>query len=549
VSADLPIGVDDTETPPPQPVAPAARRAVARAAAVVSAATLASRILGFIRDVVIARAFGAGAATDAFFVAFRLPNLLRRLVAEGALSSAFIPVFTEHVTTRSRAETLRMLRAVTGMMLLILGGLSLLGILAAPWFVRAMAPGFFTDPAVGQLTVRLTRLMFPYLFLVGLSALAMGVLNAHRHFLLPAMAPVALNIGIIIGAVAIAPRLPEPVIGLAVGVLLGGLGQLLLQVPWLAKRRLLATPRVDFRDPAVRRILGLMTPVVVGQSATHIGTLINTIIASFLSKGSISYLYYADRLIEFPLGVFGVSIATAVLPTLSEQAARRDKAALRETVSFALRLVTFVSIPAAVGLFVLSEPIVRVLYERGRFGPDQTIGTAGAVAMYALGIVGSSIAKILAQAFFAMGDTRTPMKVSVGAMAFNCTLAFLLAPSLAHVGLALAIAAASTLNAVVLMVIIRRRLPGNPIPGERRAWFRVVGVSAGLFVLLTVLWRFAPAASGRFQEAAWLAAVINGSTAAYVACNAALGSDEVRIAWGALAGRWRRSSLRREKRR
>ena len=376
---------------------------MARAAAVVSAATLASRILGFLRDLVIARAFGAGAATDAFFVAFRLPNLLRRLVAEGALSSAFIPVFTEHVTTRSRAETLRMLRVVTGMMLLILGGLSLLGILAAPWVVRVMAPGFFADPAAGQLTVRLTRLMFPYLFLVGLSALAMGVLNAHRHFLLPALSPVALNIGIIIGAVVIAPRLPEPVVGLGVGVLLGGLGQLLLQVPWLAKRRLLATPRIDFRHPAVRRILGLMAPVVVGQSATHIGTVINTIIASFLAKGSVSYLYYADRLIEFPLGVFGVAIATAVLPTLSEQAARRDKAALRETVSFALRLVTFVSMPAAVGLFVLSEPIVRVLYERGRFGPAETVGTAAAVAMYALGIVGSSIAKILAQAFFAHG--------------------------------------------------------------------------------------------------------------------------------------------------
>jgi putative peptidoglycan lipid II flippase len=549
VSADVPISVDDTESPPPPPAAPAARRAVARAAAVVSVATLASRVLGFLRDVVIARAFGAGAATDAFFVAFRLPNLLRRLVAEGALSAAFIPIFTEHVTTRPRAETVGMLRAVTGMMLLLLGGLSVLGVLAAPWFVRLMAPGFFTDPAVGQLTVRMTRLMFPYLFLVGLTALAMGVLNAHRHFLLPAMSPIALNVGIILGALVIAPRLPEPVVGLAVGVLLGGLGQLALQVPWLAKHRLLPTPRVNFRHPAVRRVLRLMTPVVVGQSATHIGTVINTIIASFLAKGSVSYLYYADRLIEFPLGVFGVSVATAVLPTLSEQAARRDKAALRETVSFALRLVTFVSIPAAVGLFVLSEPIVRVLYERGHFGPTQTTGTAAAVAMYSLGIVGSSIAKILAQAFFSMGDTRTPVRVSVCAMAFNCTLAFLLAPVLAHVGLALAIAAASTLNAVVLMVIIRRRLPGPPIPGARRAWFRVSAVSAGLCALLALVSRFAPPPAGRVHEAAWVAAVVVGSTAAYVAANAALGSEELRLAWSALGGRWRRTSLRRRKRR
>ena len=274
-----------------------------------------------------------------------------------------------------------------------------------------------------------------------------------------------------------------------------------------------------------------MAPVVVGQSATHIGTVINTIIASFLAKGSVSYLYYADRLIEFPLGVFGVAIATAVLPTLSEQAARRDKAALRETVSFALRLVTFVSMPAAVGLFVLSEPIVRVLYERGRFGPAETVGTAAAVAMYALGIVGSSIAKILAQAFFAMGDTRTPVKVSVSAMAFNCTLAFLLAPSLGHVGLALAIAAASTLNAIVLMVRHSTATAGEADSGGAA---RVAQGRGGLGRAVRppqhAVARLAPPAAGRLPEGAWVAAIVIGSTAAYVACNAALGSEEVRLA-------------------
>ena len=422
MSADVPAGTDTIEVLPPPPVA-GARRAVARAAAVVSAATLASRVLGFLRDLLIARAFGAGVATDAFFVAFRLPNLLRRLVAEGAVSSAFIPVFTEHVTTRSRADTLRMLRAVSGAMLLLLGTLTVLGVLGAPWIVRIMAPGFFVNPAVGELTVRMARLMFPYLFFVGLAALAMGVLNAHRHFLLPALSPVALNVGIIIGALVLAPRLAEPVTGLALGVLLGGAAQLLIQVPWLVRRGLLAPPRIALSHPAVRRTVALMAPVVVGQSATHIGTVVNTIIASFLAKGSVSYLYYADRLIEFPLGVFGVAIATAVLPTLSEQAARRDKQALCETLSFSLRLATFVSVPAAVGLFVLAEPIVRVLYERGHFGPAETAGTAAAVTMYALGIVGSATAKILAQAFFALGDTRTPVKVSIGAMALNCAMA------------------------------------------------------------------------------------------------------------------------------
>jgi putative peptidoglycan lipid II flippase len=545
VSADVPIGGDSTEVPAPPPVA-GAGRAVARAAAVVSAATLASRVLGFLRDLLVARAFGASVATDAFFVAFRLPNLLRRLVAEGAVSSAFIPVFTEYVTTRSRADTLRMLRVVGGVMLLILGSLTLLGILAAPWIVRIMAPGFFANPAVGELTVRMARLMFPYLIFVGLAALVMGVLNAHRHFLLPALSPVALNVGIIVGAVVFAPRLPEPVMGLGLGVLLGGAGQLALQLPWLGARRLLVTPRIEFGHPAVRRILSLMAPVVVGQSATHIGMVINTIIASFLARGSVSYLYYADRLIEFPLGVFGVAIATAVLPTLSEQAARRDRQALRETLSFSLRLATFVSMPAAVGLFVLSRPIVRVLYERGHFGPAETAGTAAAVAMYALGIVGSTTAKISAQAFFALGDTRTPVKVSVGAMAFNCAVAATLARPLGHVGLALAVAVATTVNAIVLTILLRRRLPGPPVAGARRAWLRTTAVSAGLAVLVGAAWHFWPPPPGRLAEAIWLATVIVGSTVAYVGCHAALGAEEVRLAWGATVRRGRRGSLRRK---
>jgi putative peptidoglycan lipid II flippase len=544
MSADVPVGADSVEVPPPSPVT-GARRAVARAAAVVSAATVASRVLGFLRDLLIARAFGAGVATDAFFVAFRLPNLLRRLVAEGALSSAFIPVFTEYVTTRSRTDTLRMLRAVSGVMLLLLGTLTVLGVLGAPWIVRIMAPGFFASLAVGELTVRMTRLMFPYLFFVGLAALVMGVLNAHRHFLLPALSPAALNVGIIIGAVVLAPRLPEPVTGLALGVLIGGAAQLLVQVPWLAARGLLAPPRIAFGHPAVRRTLALMTPVVVGQSAVHIGTVVNTIIASFLAKGSVSYLYYADRLIEFPLGVFGVAIATAVLPTLSEQAARRDKQALRETLSFSLRLATLVSMPAAVGLFVLSEPIVRVLYERGRFGSAETAGTAAAVAMYALGIVGSATAKISAQAFFALGDTRTPVKVSVGTMALNCALAAILARPLGHVGLALAIAVASTANAIALTILLRRRLPGRPIPGARRAWLRTAGVSAGLALLLGTVWRLAPVPAGRFAETVWLVAVVIGATAFYVGCHAALGAEELRLARSAVTRRWRRSSLRR----
>ena len=543
VGADGPIGADATDPPPPPVVG--AQRAVARAAAVVGTATLVSRILGFLRDLVVARAFGAGPATDAFFVAFRLPNLLRRLVAEGALSAAFIPVFTEYATKRARADNLQMLRAVTGLMLLLLGTITVTGILAAPWLLRVMAPGFFADPAVGNLTIGLTRLMFPYLFLVGLAAVAMGILNAHRQFMVPALSPVALNVGVIAGALLIAPRLAEPVIGLAIGVLLGGVGQLVVQIPSVWSRGLLATPRLALRHPAVRRILRLMAPVVVGQSASHLGTVVNTIIASFLAAGSVSYLYYADRLIEFPLGVFGVAIATAALPTLSEQAARRDPQALRETLSFALRLSAFVSVPAAVGLFVLSEPIVRILYERGRFGPVDTAGTAAAVSMYAVGVVGLSITRVAVQGFYATGDTRTPVKVAVGAMALNCVVAAALAQTHGHVGVAFANSASATVNAVTLAVLLRRRLPGHRVPGARQAWLRTVAVSAGLALALSATWRLWPSPAGRLAEAAWLATVIAGSIVAYVGCHAALGSNEVRLAWTALMRRRRRSSLRR----
>ncbi len=543
---DTPIGADATEPPPP--AVAGAQRAVARAAAVVGGATLVSRILGFLRDLVIARGFGAGPGTDAFFVAFRLPNLLRRLVAEGAVSAAFIPVFTEYATKRSRADNLQMLRAVTGLMLLLLGTLTVAGILAAPWILRIMAPGFFADPAIGNLTVGLTRLMFPYLLLVGLAAVAMGILNAHRHFLVPALSPVALNVGIIAGALLLSPRLPEPLTGLALGVLLGGAGQLLVQIPSIWSRGLLAAPRLALRHPAVRRILKLMAPVIVGQSASHLGTLVNTIIASFLAAGSVSYLYYADRLIEFPLGVFGVAIATAVLPTLSEQAARRDPQALRETLSFALRLATFVSVPAAVGLFVLCEPIVRVLYERGRFGPVDTAGTAAAVAMYAVGVVGLSITRVAVQGFYALGDTRTPVKVSVSAMALNCVVAAALAQTHGHVGVAFASSASATAHALTLAILLRRRLPGRAVPGAGWAWLRTVAVSAALALALSATWRLWPPPAGRLAEGAWLATVIVGAVAAYLGCHAALGSDEVRLAWSALTRRWRqwqRSSLRR----
>jgi putative peptidoglycan lipid II flippase len=514
---------------------------VVRAAAVIGAATLVSRILGFLRDLVVAQAFGAGPATDAFFVAFRLPNLLRRVVAEGALSSAFIPVFTEYLTTRSRADLLRMFRAVSGGMLGVLAVLTLAGIVAAPLLVRVMAPGFFTDSTTGALTVRLTRTMFPSLFFVGLAALAMGMLNAHRHFLTPALAPVMLNLAIIGAVFGVVPHLREPVFGLAVGVLVGGLGQVAIQIPALARRGLLVAPVFDRRHPAVGRIVRLMTPVAFGQSATQLNILVDTLIASFLVGGSVSYLYYADRLVEFPLGVFGIAIATAVLPTLSAQAASGDSAALRATLSFAHRLAAFVSLPAAVGLFVLREPLVRVLYQRGAFGPAETAGTAWALGFYAFGLVGFASVKIGAQAFYALGDTRTPVKVAVGAMALNSALAVALAFPLRHGGLALATACSATASALALAWLLHRRLGPATVPGALAGWTRIVAASGTLALALALAGWLWPPPAGRVAEGLWLGVMVAGGGLGYLAVHWVLGSEEVAFARRAMRRRLARA--------
>ena len=526
------------------PAGHSARRGVVRAAAVVGGATLASRILGFLRDLVVAQAFGAGPATDAFFVAFRLPNLLRRLVAEGALSSAFIPVFTEYLTTRSRAELIRMFRAVAGAMIVVLAVLTIAGVLGAPLLVRVMAPGFFADPATGTLTVRLTRLMFPYLLFVGLGALAMGMLNAHRHFVTPALAPVMLNLAIIGAVFGVVPHLAEPVFGLAVGVLVGGLGQLAIQLPALARRGLLVVPALDRHHPAVARIVRLMTPVALGQSATQLNILVDTVIASFLVGGSVSYLYYADRLVEFPLGVFGIAIATAVLPTLSEQAASRNPAALRATLSFAQRLAAFICLPAAVGLLLLREPLVRVLYQRGEFGPLETAQTAWALGFYALGLVGFASVKIGAQAFYALGDTRTPVKIAVGAMVLNSVLAVALAFPLRHGGLALATSCSATANALALAWLLRRRLGeiAEPaLPSARAGWTRILAASGALAAALRLAGGLWPPPGGRLAEALWLGGMIVGGALVYVLAHVALGSEEVVLARRALRRRFGRA--------
>lgn len=490
-------------------------RQVVRALSSISAATLASRVLGFLRDMVVALFFGAGPVTDAFFVAFRIPNTLRRLLAEGALSTAVVPVFAEYAEARGPADFRRLLRAVTAGALLALGATTVIGIVGAPWIVRVIAPGFLTSPSQAELTVLLTRVMFPYLLLVGLAALAMGALNTHGRFFAAALGPAIANVGIIAGVLLLAGRLDPPILSLALGVLAGGLGHLLVQMPSLWRAGLLVGPSTELRHPAVGRVARLMVPAVFGLAAVQVTVFVNTLLASLLPAGSVSFLYYADRIMEFPLGVFGIALASASLPTMARQAAVGDTAGVVRTLNFSLRLALFITVPATVGLVLLREPIIRVLMERGRFGPDDTVATAQALVWYAAGLVGFSTARITAQAFYAMGVPGTAVKLGLLSVVANVIAAILLMGPLAHGGLALASSIGAYVNVGLLLLAARGRFGRLGGRALLSSLGRTVVASLPLVAwceLCVVRW---PAGAGRWTEAFWLVGAVGGGAAIF----------------------------------
>jgi putative peptidoglycan lipid II flippase len=431
---------------------------IAGAAGVVGGATLLSRIFGFIRDMVVAQLFGAGMATDAFFVAFRIPNLLRRLVGEGALTASFIPVYTEYVNQRSKEEGDELVNTTSSILAIFLLIVSVLGVLFSPWIVKVIAFGFSQEMEKFRLTVLLNRLMFPYIFFIGLVALAMGVLNSRKHFAAPALAPVLLNLSIILCALFLSGRLAKPVLSLAIGVLLGGVTQLLFQIPFLRRTGIIPRFILNFSHPGVKRIATLMTPSILGLAVTQLNEAVSTFLASNLPEGSVSYLYYADRLLEFPMGIFAVAIATAVLPTLSEYSSKKDLQRMKETFSFALRLVFFVTLPAMMGLVVLRVPILNLLFQRGAFSVHSTLMTAQALLYYALGLAAFAGVRIIVPAFYALQDTKTPVKVALVALLANAALGSVLMVPLQHGGLALATSLAAGLNFSLLAILLRRRL-------------------------------------------------------------------------------------------
>jgi len=456
---------------------------ITRAAGVVGFLTFLSRITGLLRDILIGYLVGAHGAADAFFVAFRIPNLLRRLTAEGAFTAGFVPVFTDYLTRNTKEEALQVARIVFTFAAIVLGVLTILGIYFAHALAHLFAPGFLDKPEKLELTIVLIRWMFPYIFFVSLVALAMGFLNSFRHFMAPALSPVLLNISIILCALLFSPFLSEPVMGLGYGVLLGGMAQLGLQLPYLFRYGLSICPDFHFRHPALRRLLFLMAPTLVGAAVYQVNVMVSTILASMLAEGSVSYLYYADRLLQFPLGVFAIALGTAALPSFSTLAARKDFQGLQEGIAYTLRLVNFIALPATLGLMVVSVPVFSLLFQRGAFDLRTTALTAEALIYFSFGLWAISGSRLVVPAFYALEDTKTPVRIACYAFGLNFILSLMLMGpvavgqdssgfsraiatlsqslgvfSLSHGGLALANSISSTCQFLLLLRILHRRL-------------------------------------------------------------------------------------------
>jgi putative peptidoglycan lipid II flippase len=466
---------------------------------VVSGMTLISRVLGLIRDIVFARYFGASMVMDAFLVANRIPNMLRRFFAEGAFSAGFVPVMARYRERHDHSEAREFVDAVAGTFGIILFLVTLAGVVAAPLLVAVVAPGFIGDDGRFELSALMLRFTFPYLFFVSLTAFAGGVLNTYGRFGVPAFTPVLLNVVLIGAAIWLAPLLEEPGMALAYGVFVAGIVQLLFQLPFLAQIHALPRPRWAPHHEGVARAIRLMLPAIFGSSVAQINVLLGGIIASMLGVGKISLLYYSDRLMEFPLGLFGIALATVTLPYLSRQFASDSHDEFAATLDWSMRLVTLIAVPAAVGLIVLADPLVTTIFYGGEFSAQDVRMTALALQAFSIGLVGFSFVKILAPAYFSREDTKTPVKIGLIALGVNFGLSVVLAWYLtsigfagSHAGLALAISVAAILNAWLLHRGLRREGVMRPSSGWIALLLRVALANAGMCVVLW--WLHAPAA-------------------------------------------------------
>ncbi|MDN5691945.1 MAG: murein biosynthesis integral membrane protein MurJ, partial [Acinetobacter sp.] len=435
-----------------------------RSTFIVSAMTMLSRVLGLVRDMVLLNVFGAGKDFDTFVVAFRIPNFFRRLFAEGAFSQAFIPVLTEYKTTKLHAEVQILISRVFGCLLMVMSLLTLISMIIAPVILYVYAPGFHNDPAKFDLAVDMFRLTIPYLMFMSLTAFASSILNSYGSFASPAFSPVLLNVAMIAGAWWLAPHMAQPIMALGWAVVAAGVLQLAIQIPELWNKKLLIPPKVDFKHEGVDRILKLMLPALFGVSVTQINLLLNTIWASFMQDGSVSWLYSAERMTELPLGLIGVAIGTVILPSLSVSKAEQDQAKFRRMLDWAARVIVLVGVPASIALFMLSTPIIQALFQHGAFDARDTQMTAMALQCMSGGVLAFMLIKVFAPGFYAIQDTKTPVRVGLMAVAANAILNVifigifkLIDWQAEHMALAIASSGSALVNAGMLYFYLHKK--------------------------------------------------------------------------------------------
>lgn len=462
----------------------------------VSFMTITSRVTGLLRDLVFAHVFGAGPELDAFVgVAFRVPNFLRRLFAEGAFSQAFVPVLSEYRQTRSHDEVKEFINRMAGTFTVVLFWVTVLAVLITPMLVWLFAPGFIHDPTRYELAKAMLRITFPYLFFISLTAFISGILNSYGKFSIPAFTPNILNFALMGAAIFLAPYFKQPVEALAWGVFIGGVVQLLFQLPFVAKLGLLPHPHLLFKDPGVRRVATLMLPAVIGVSVAQVSVFIDMLFASFLKAGSLSWLYFSDRLTSFPTGVFGVAVATVVLPHLSRKYATKSEIEFSRALDWGLKFILFIAFPAVVGIVLLAQPILATLLEYGKFSTYAVIMSSRSLVAFAIGVPAFMLVKVLASGFYSRQNIRTPVKIAITALISNIVLDAILIFPLAHAGLALATSLTSILNASLLFfILIKRKIyqPGK----EWRVFFLRMFFANGLMALF--IWYFNSPASAWF---------------------------------------------------
>lgn len=461
-------------------------KALFKSTSVVVSMTMISRVFGFIRDMVTAHLFGAGVAFDAFSVAFKIPNFMRRLFAEGSFSQAFVPVLSEYQKQKSHQEVRDFVSAMAGTLGIVLLGVTLVGMIFSPWIVRLFAPGFETHGQRFDLAVMMLRITFPYLFLISLTAFSGAILNTYSRYWVAAFTPVFLNLSMIGAALWLSPHMQIPIVGLAWGVAVAGVVQMIFQWPFLKRLHLFIKPRINFRDSGVIKVLKLMVPALFGVSVSQVNLLLDTLFASFLAVGSVSWLYYSDRLMEFPLGVFGVAISTVILPHLSRHHASDSREDFSLTIDWAMRCVLLIGLPAAVVMAVMSGPILSTLFQYGHFDGHAVLMARKSLSMFALGIAPCMLIKILASGFYAKQDMRTPVRIGIIAMIANMVFNVILIWPLKHAGIALATSLAAVLNGGLLFYFLYKRQIFTPRAGWLHFGYRLFFANALLAVFLWI---------------------------------------------------------------